>query len=106
MILCTPDWGTTGKHAYWRRLLDHMTVGRTELPNCPIYVPEYSQETMPAGAVRTLAISLRFAQVIRRQLITIISIGKRKYPILSKYAKNEFADDPRGPTRLQELSAA
>ena len=25
-----------------------MTVGRTELPNGPIYVPEDSQETMPA----------------------------------------------------------
>ena len=48
MVLCTPDWGTTGEHAYWRRLLDRMTVGRTELPNGPIYVPEDSQETMPA----------------------------------------------------------
>ena len=46
--LCTPDWGTTGEHAYWRRLFDRMTVGRTELPNNPIYVPEDSQETMPA----------------------------------------------------------
>ena len=48
VVLCTPDWGTTGQHAYWRRLLNRMTVGRTELPNCPIYVPEDSQETMPA----------------------------------------------------------
>ena len=22
VILCTPYWGTTGEHAYWRRLLD------------------------------------------------------------------------------------
>ena len=29
VILCTPNWGTTGEHAYWRRLLDRMTVGRT-----------------------------------------------------------------------------
>ena len=28
VILCTPDWGTTGEHAYWRRMLDRMTVGR------------------------------------------------------------------------------
>ena len=55
---------------------------------------------------RALAIFSRLAQVIRRQLLTIISNGKRNYPILSKYAKNEFADDPRGPARLQELSAA
>ena len=48
VILCTPDWGTSGEHAYWRRLLDRMTVGRTELPNGPIYVPEDSQETMQA----------------------------------------------------------
>ena len=48
VVLCTPDWGTTGEHAYWRRLLDRMTVGRTELPNGPICVPEDSQQTMPA----------------------------------------------------------
>ena len=48
VVLCTPGLGTTGEHAYWRRLLDRMTVGRTELRNDPIYVPEESQETMPA----------------------------------------------------------
>ena len=47
MVLSTPNWGTTGEHAYWRRLLDRMTVERTELPNGPIYVSEDSQETMP-----------------------------------------------------------
>ena len=44
----TPDCGTTGEHAYWRRLSDRITVGRTELPIGPIYVPEDSQGTMPA----------------------------------------------------------
>ena len=48
VVLCTPDWEARGEHAYWRRLLDRMTVGRTELPNGPIYVPEDCQETMPA----------------------------------------------------------
>ena len=48
VVLCTPDWGTTGEQAYWRRVLDRMTVGTTELLNGPIYVPEDSQETMPA----------------------------------------------------------
>ena len=48
VVLWTPDWGTTGKHAYWRRLLDRMTVGRTELPSGAINVPEDSQETMRA----------------------------------------------------------
>ena len=48
VLLCTPDWGTTGEHAHCRRPLDRMTVGRTELPNGPIYVPKDSQEIMPA----------------------------------------------------------
>ena len=48
VILCTPDWGTTGEHTYWKRLLDGMIVGRAELPKGPIYVPKDSQETMPA----------------------------------------------------------
>ena len=48
VVLCTPDWGTKGEHASWRRMLDRMTVGRTELPHSPIYVPEDSPETMPA----------------------------------------------------------
>ena len=46
-ILCTREWGTTGEHAYWRRLLDRMTVARTKLQNSTIYVPEDSQEAMP-----------------------------------------------------------
>ena len=48
VVLCTPDRGTTQEHTYWRRLLDRMTVGRTDLPDGPIYVPEDSGETMPA----------------------------------------------------------
>ena len=48
VVPCTPGWGTTAEHAFWRRMLDRMTVGRTELPNGPIYVPEDTQETMPA----------------------------------------------------------
>ena len=47
-MLCTPDWGTTGENIDWRRLLDRMTEGRTELPGGPMYVPEDSQETTPA----------------------------------------------------------
>ena len=47
VVLCTPNWGTTEEHAYWRPSLDRMTVERPELPNGPIYIPEDSQETMP-----------------------------------------------------------
>ena len=40
VVMCTPDWGCSGEHAYWRRMLDRMTVGRVQLPDGPIYVPE------------------------------------------------------------------
>ena len=40
VVMCTPDWGCSGEHAYWCRVLDRMTVGRVLLPNIPIYVPE------------------------------------------------------------------
>ena len=53
VVLCNPDWGTIGKHGYWRRLLDRMTVGRTELSNGPTYFLEESQETMPAPEWRS-----------------------------------------------------
>ena len=46
--MCTPDWGCSGEHAYWRRLLDRMTVGRVQLPDGPIYVPEDSDTAMQA----------------------------------------------------------
>ena len=48
MVLCTPDWGTTGEHAYWRRLLYCITLGQKQLPDGPSYVPEDSHETMCA----------------------------------------------------------
>ena len=53
VVLCIPDWGTTGEHAFWRRLLDRMTVGRTELLNGPIYSLRYLGRPYPAlnGAV-------------------------------------------------------
>ena len=46
--MCTPDWGCSGEHAYWRRMLDRMTVGRVQLPDGPIYVPEDSDTAMQA----------------------------------------------------------
>ena len=35
VVMCTPDWGCSGEHAYWRRMLDRMTVGRVQLPDGP-----------------------------------------------------------------------
>ena len=61
VVLCTPDWGTACEHAYWRRLLDRMTVGRTEPPNGPIYVPEDSEETISApecGSFLSIVVAL------------------------------------------------
>ena len=49
VVMCTPDWGCTGEHAYWRGLLDRMTVGRVQLSNGPIYVPEDSNTAMQAS---------------------------------------------------------
>ena len=46
--MCTPDWGCSGEHAYWRRMLDGMTVGRVQIPDAPIYVPEDSDTAMQA----------------------------------------------------------
>ena len=31
VVMCTPDWGCSGEHAYWRRMLDRMTVGGVQL---------------------------------------------------------------------------
>ena len=47
-VMCTLDWGCSGEHTYWCRLLDRMTVGRVQLPDGPIYVPEDSDTAMQA----------------------------------------------------------
>ena len=46
--MCTPDWGCSGDNAYWHQLLDQMTVGRMQLSDGPIYVPEDSDTAMQA----------------------------------------------------------
>ena len=53
VVLCTRDWGCSGKHTYWRQLMDRMTVGRVQLPEGPSYVPEDSDTAMQprSGAV-------------------------------------------------------
>ena len=48
VVMCTPDWGCSGEHAYWRCMLDRMTVGRVQPPDNPIYVPEDSDTAMQA----------------------------------------------------------
>ena len=48
VVMCTPDWGCSGEHAYWRPMLDRMTMGRVQLPDGPIYGPEDSNTAMQA----------------------------------------------------------
>ena len=48
VVMCTPDWGCSGEHAYWRRMLDRMTFGGVQFPDSPIYVPEDSDTGMQA----------------------------------------------------------
>ena len=48
VVMCTPNWGCSDEHAYWRRMLDQMTVGRVQLPDGPIYVLEDSDTAMQA----------------------------------------------------------
>ena len=48
VVMCTPDWACLGEHAYWRQLLDRMTVGRLQLSDGPIYVPDDSDTAMQA----------------------------------------------------------
>ena len=48
VVMCTPDWGWSGDQAYWRQLLDRMTLERVQLPDGPICVPEDSDTAMQA----------------------------------------------------------
>ena len=48
VVLCTPDRGCSDEHTYWRQLVDRMTLGRVQLPDGPIYVPEESDTAMQA----------------------------------------------------------
>ena len=42
VVMCTPDWGCSYEHAYWRQLPDRMTVATVQLPDGFIYVPQHS----------------------------------------------------------------
>ena len=48
VVMCTPDWSCSSEHVYCRRMLDRMNVGRVQLPDGPIYVPEDSETAMQA----------------------------------------------------------
>ena len=121
VILCTPDWGTTGKHAYWRRLLDRMTVGRTELRNGPISVPDGSEETMPNpewgsflsivdGSLNPVPVS-GLDQVVLKELmaknrgLTLLDLKKRSEYSSVTTTSGEWSDEqetPAVPTPLAD----
>ena len=79
VVMCTPDWGCSGKHAYWRRMRDRMTVGRVRPPDGPIYVPEDSDRAMQApewaSGLSIVHVSLNpvplcdLDQVVRKQVM-------------------------------------
>ena len=48
VVMCTPDWGCSGGLPYWCRMLDKITLGRVQLPDGPIYVPQDSDTAMQA----------------------------------------------------------
>ena len=122
VVLCTPDWGTTGEHVYWRRLLNRMTVGRTELPNGPIYVPEDSQETMPApewgsflsivdGSLNPVPVS-DLNQVVLKELmaenrgLTLLDLKKRSEYSSVTTTSGECSDEQETPAVSTPLADA
>ena len=122
VVLWTPDWGTTAEHPYWRRLLDLMTVGRTELPNGHIYVPEYSQKTIPApewgsflsivdGALNPVPVS-DLDQIVLKELmaenegLTLHDLKKRSEYSSVTTTSGECPDEPATPAVSTPLADA
>ena len=115
-------WGITGEHAYLRRLLDRMTVGRTEVPNGPIYVPEDSQETMPApecvsllsivdGSLSPVPVS-ELDQVVLKELmaetrdLTLLNLKKRSEYSSVTTTSGECSDEQETPAVSTPLADA
>ena len=122
MVLCTPDQGTTSEHAYWRRLLDGMTVGSIEIPNGPIYVFEDSQETMPApewgsflsivdGALNPVPVS-DLDQVVLKELmaknrgLTLLDLKKRSEYSWVTTTNGEWPNEQETPAVSTALADA
>ena len=122
VILCTHDRGTRGEHAYWRGLLERPTVGRTELPNGPIYVPEDSQETMPApvwgsffsivdGSLNPVPVS-DLDQVVLKELmaenrgLTLLDLKKRSEYSSVTTTSGECSDEQETPAVSTPLADA
>ena len=122
MIPCTPDWGNTGEHAYWRRLLDCMTVGGSELPDSPIYVPEDPQDTMCApewgiflsvvdGSLNPVPVS-DLDQVVLKELmgenggLTLLDLRRRSEYSLVTTTSGDNSDELETPAVSTSLAYA
>ena len=122
VVLCTPAWGTTGEHAYWRRLLDRMTVGRTELPKDPMYGSEDSEETMPTpewgsflfivdGSLNPVPVS-DLDQVVLKELmaenrgLTLLYLKKRSEYFSVTTTSGECSDEQEMPAVSTPLADA
>ena len=122
MVLCTPDWGTTGEHAYGRRLYDCMTMERTEHPNGRIHVPEDTQETMPApergsflsivdGSVNTVPVSDLDQAVLKELMVenrglTLLDLKKRSEYSPVTTTSGECSDEQETPAVSTPLADA
>ena len=82
VLMCTPDWGCGGEHAYWRRMLDRMNVGRVQLPDGPIYVPEDSDTAMQAPEWA------RFFSIVDGSLKSVPLCDLDQVPLKEVMAKN------------------
>ena len=86
VVMCTPDWGSSGEHAYGHRMLHRMNVGRVQLPDGPIYVPEDSDTAMQAPEWATL--------------LSIVDGSLNSVPLcdLDQVLLKEVMAENRGPT--------
>ena len=119
VVICTPDWGCSGEHTYWRQLPDRMTVGRVQLPDGAIYVPEDSDTAMHApewasflsivdGSLNPVPLC-DLDQVLLREVmaenrgLTLFDLKKRSPEHLSATLTGcESHDDDLGPAAAKE----
>ena len=103
-------------------LLDRMTVGRSELPDGPIYVPDGSQDTMQAtewssflsiadGSLNPVPVS-DLDQVVVKELmtknggLTLLDLNKRSQYSLATTTSGECSDEQETPVVSTPLADA
>ena len=105
VVMCTPDWGCSGEHAYWRRMLDRTTVGRVQLADGPIYVREDSDKAMQCnGSSDSTQIihqcdqnfndSQMYISAVNFPLVFMFSVRRQKSPVSARRVAFVFRDFP------------